>query len=346
MMDIHGLPNMSDEFGRIEFSGTLRPSQVASSDVIKKELGAGSKELLVVAPPGSGKTVLGLYVWSDLVRLPTLVLSPNSAIQAQWVERANELFYLDGRESEIGTDPKNPGIMTSLTYQSVTIPKRGGEVIDESALEMWVSKLMEPGGSEGATEADDRESAHAWITDLKEKNPNYHSDKMSYFRKKARDNISEHGNALWTLHESAKSNLMRLSEVGIGLIILDECHHLMSHWGNVLVEVREILGNPIVLGLTATPPEKGDVVSENPYLELFADVDYEVPVPALVRDGNLSPYQDLVFFVRPSSDELSYIANVDDQFNNLIEDLRRGPENSENRVPRLEVWLAQILDGL
>ena len=165
---------MADEFGEIQFSGSLRPSQVASSSVIKKDLGEGSKELLIVAPPGSGKTVLGLYVWSDLVRKPTLVLSPNSAIQAQWIERAKELFHLDGRESEIGTDPKNPGILTSLTYQSVTLPKRGGGNLDESAQEMWISKLMSPSDS-GAVEADDIESAMAWINDLEQKNPEHHA---------------------------------------------------------------------------------------------------------------------------------------------------------------------------
>ena len=57
------------------------------------------------------------------------MLSPNSAIQAQWVERAKQLFNLDGREADIGTDPKkNPGILTSLTYQSVTLPKRGAVI--------------------------------------------------------------------------------------------------------------------------------------------------------------------------------------------------------------------------
>ena len=79
-------------FGEIGFSGKLRPSQVASSEIIREQLEAGEKNLHIVAPPGSGKTVLGLYTWSDLVRLPTLVLSPNSAIQAQWVARAKELF--------------------------------------------------------------------------------------------------------------------------------------------------------------------------------------------------------------------------------------------------------------
>ena len=66
-----------EEFGQIGFSGKLRPSQVASSDIIRKQLESGEKNLHIVAPPGSGKTVLGLYTWSDLVRLPTLVLRPN-----------------------------------------------------------------------------------------------------------------------------------------------------------------------------------------------------------------------------------------------------------------------------
>ena len=75
-------------------------------------------------------------------------------------------------------------------------------------------------------------------------------------------------------------------------------------------------------------------------------MDYEVPVPALVRDGNLSPYQDLAYFVRPSSEELSYIANVDQDFESLVKSLRRGPEDTSGRVPRLEVWLARVLDNL
>ena len=336
---------MASDFGKIGFSGKLRPSQVASSGIIRKELEIDSKELLIVAPPGSGKTVLGLYVWSDLVRLPTLVLSPNSAIQAQWVERAKELFNLDGRDDEIGTDPKNPGILTSLTYQSVTLPKRGGEDLDESAMELWISKLMTP--DIDRIEAEDRESAISWIEDLEEKNPEYYADRLSHFRKKVRDDLSEHGNALWVLHDSAKANLMRLKEAGVGLIILDECHHLLEHWGRVLLEIVEFLDEPIVLGLTATPPDVDDAPKEdNMYLDLFGEVDYEVPVPALVRDGNLAPYQDLAYFVRPSEKELKYIANATTDFRQLIKTLRQGPDDSEDRVPGLDVWLARTLSEL
>ncbi|MEC7261241.1 MAG: DEAD/DEAH box helicase family protein, partial [Candidatus Thermoplasmatota archaeon] len=74
------MSNTPNEFGNIGFSGTLRPSQVAAVSIIKPQLDLNEKRLHIVAPPGSGKTVLGLYVWADLVRVPTLVLSPNSAI--------------------------------------------------------------------------------------------------------------------------------------------------------------------------------------------------------------------------------------------------------------------------
>jgi len=132
------------DFSGIGFSGQLRPSQLAAVSVIEPELAASGKKLHIVAPPGSGKTVLGLYVWSTLVRKPTLVLSPNSAIQAQWAARTS-LFDLNGKEAYISTDPQNPGILTSLTYQSITMPRRGGEDFDAAALELWANSLMESG---------------------------------------------------------------------------------------------------------------------------------------------------------------------------------------------------------
>ena len=67
---------------------------------------------------------------------------------------------------------------------------------------------------------------------------------------------------------------MRLSEVGIGLIILDECHHLMEHWGKVLIEAREFLGNPIVLGLTEIALTKLDIL--NGFEEVPVCVAYDV----------------------------------------------------------------------
>jgi hypothetical protein len=179
------------DFGKIRFSGTLRPAQVAASSVIIPQLESGKKRLHIVAPPGSGKTVLGLYVWSDLVRKPALVLSPNSAIQAQWAARTS-LFDLDGKDEFISTDPKKPGLLTSLTYQSVTMPRKGGEDLDKVALELWAEKLI------GDGESSDHEEAMSWLIDLGERNEKYYSKQLSKYRKKVRDEFSKHGNALWT----------------------------------------------------------------------------------------------------------------------------------------------------
>ena len=332
------MPDLPD-FGSIRFSGTLRPSQEAASSIIIPQLESGKKRLHIVAPPGSGKTVLGLYVWADLVRKPALVLSPNSAIQAQWAARTS-LFDLDGKGEFISTDPKKPGLLTSLTYQSVTMPRKGGEDLDEVALELWAEKLIQD------EEASNHEEANAWQMDLKERNKKYYTSRLSTYRKKVRDEFAEHGNALWTLHESAKENLMLLKEAGIGLIILDECHHLMHHWGRILSEVREMFDDPVILGLTATPPDGSGFkeLDVKRYDEFFGPIDYSVPVPALVRDSNLAPYQDLCYFVRPASHELQYIASVDDEFEQLLNELRNPEHEKEsNRIPSLDQWLIEEL---
>ena len=330
--------NVLPEFGAIGFNGKLRPSQVAAVSVIEPQLDVQGKHLHIVAPPGSGKTVLGLYVWANLVRKPTLVLSPNSAIQAQWAART-DLFDLDGKEEFISTDPKKPGLLTSLTYQSITMPKRGGNELNEAAIELWIENLI------ANEEAIDEENALGWIEDLKIKNSDYYEDRISVYRKKVRDEFSKHGNALWTLSESAKNNLQRLKEIGIGMIILDECHHLLHHWGRVLTEVREYFDDPIVLGLTATPPDFQHYQEEDAkrYQEFFGEIDYEVPVPALVRDSNLAPYQDLAFFVRPSQNELNYVAQVDDEFKVLLDDLFE-EQDYDNAVLPLDKWVFKALD--
>ena len=215
------------------------------------------------------------------------------------------------------------------------MPRHGGEGFDERALQLWSEKLIADG------QADDHESAEAWQVSLKDSNPDYYTSRLGTYRKKVRDDFAENGNALWTLHESAKANLHRLKEVGIGLIILDECHHLMHHWGRILAEVKELFGDPIVLGLTATPPdiEATPGTDAKRYDEFFGPVDYEVPVPALVRASNLAPYQDLCYFVRPAPHELDYIAGVDGEFEELLLDLQKPHDGDSKYIAPLDDWI-------
>ena len=48
----------------------------------------------------------------------------------------------------------------------------------------------------------------------------------------------------------------------------------------------------------------------------------------------------------PNPDELKYIANVDKEFEELIEEISNGPEDTKNRTPKLDIWLTEILSKL
>ncbi|ONK21341.1 type III restriction endonuclease subunit R [Bacillus sp. VT-16-64] len=78
-----------------------------------------NNHLHLVAPPGSGKTVLGLEVMLRLNK-PTLIVSPTLAIRNQWVDRFTELFLQQSEPPDwISTDLRNPAFVTVTTYQGL-----------------------------------------------------------------------------------------------------------------------------------------------------------------------------------------------------------------------------------
>ena len=333
--------NRTGTFPALKFSGTLRPSQRDAVEIARRKLAEGHRRLHIVAPPGSGKTILGLYLWAEFVKQPALVLSPNSAIQAQWASKAAGFAVRDdhdigesieepltpgpsphkagarGEELLTSTDSGQPAWLTSLTYQAVTLPRRGDEDLDAAAVELWIESLIQK------EQADDSDEARRWIEDLQRRNADYHAERLASYRKQHRDELAQTGEALPLLHASSRAVLQRLKELGVGLIILDECHHLLGHWGRVLADASEFLDGPIILGLTATPPDRDgkDQVDLDRYDQFFGPIDFEVPIPAVVKDGFLAPYQDLAYFVRPTAEEIDYVANIDDLFHELVREL-------------------------
>ena len=111
----------------------------------------------------------------------------------------------------------------------------------------------------------------------------------------------------------------------------------MGHWGRVLADAHELLDQPIVIGLTATPPDRDGKKPEDiqRYDDFFGEIDYEVPVPAVVKDGFLAPYQDLAYFVRPTREELTFIANADEQLHELVAALCRPEDDRASRESRV-----------
>ena len=337
---------MAEPFPDIRFGGELRPSQKDVSEIVLSQLNRGDRKFHVVAPPGSGKTVTGLYLWAEVVRRPALVLSPNSAIQSQWAART-DLFRFNGEKIParlVSTDSKKPSLLTSLTYQSVTLPSREEGALNEEAERKWVENLILKG------EAEDPVEAKVWIEGIAKNNPEEFEDRMSHYRKKKRDEVMQEGRISGLLHESVMESLELLRRQDLGMIILDECHHLLGHWGRVLSAIQDFLGNPVVLGLTATPPDEAsrDTVDATRYREFFGPVDYDVPVPAVVKDGFLAPYQDLAFLVRPNNEELRFVAKTSEQFREIVEELCEPPVDEQGTPVRepLDVYAERILKNL
>ncbi|WP_437921550.1 DEAD/DEAH box helicase family protein [Sphingobacterium sp. LRF_L2] len=77
------------------------------------------RHLHIVAPPGSGKTVLGLEVAIRLNK-PTLILAPTTAIKNQWIQRFCDLFLQENDKPEwLSTDIRSPAFVTVVTYQGL-----------------------------------------------------------------------------------------------------------------------------------------------------------------------------------------------------------------------------------
>lgn len=198
----------------------------------------------LVVPPGGGKTLIGLEAARRIGRR-TLVLCPNTAIQAQWLAQWQASFAADGVDAT--TSRAFPTPLTVLTYQAVCTD----------------SSIHQDG---------------AWL-------------------------------------------LSSLRESGPMTLVLDECHHLLEVWGRMLREVVGTLGQPHLVGLTATPPHMMTADQAELHRELFGAIDIEISVPSLVRDGRLAPYQELAYFTVPTPAEAEYIHDEALRFTELRTDL-------------------------
>jgi len=74
--------------------------------------------LHVIAPPGSGKTVLGLEMIRRINR-KTLVLCPTLTIRNQWNDRLQNCFLKDAEAVACSYNLKEPETLTFSTYQSL-----------------------------------------------------------------------------------------------------------------------------------------------------------------------------------------------------------------------------------
>src|SRR5262249_28225785 len=116
-----------------------------------------------------------------------------------------------------------------------------------------------------------------------------------------------YGNEHETAHQFCFPDV--LAHAQFGTLVVDEAHHLRSEWWRTLTFVFEQLDQPRIVALTATPPYDVSPFEWQRYQELCGPVDTEVSVPELVREGDLCPHQDYVYFSIPTTEEFLKIGH-------------------------------------
>ena len=274
----------------------------------------------VVAPPGSGKTLVGIEIARRL-GTPAVTFSPTTTIQEQWRDKV-ELFIPEatsGARAEellacVSTDPSTLGAMSSLTYQSLSTQTQEREFLDRLGRSAWLRELIEEGGR-------DDESANAYLAGIRERSEHVYRGEVARraIREKRRALASGEASLHQLLHPNAIDLIDRIVAAGTGCLLLDEAHHLLDYWALILGDLIARLPNALIVGLTATPPASAEPDEMANYLRLVNGIDFEVPTPAVVRSGFLAPYQDLVLLSRLTGDEREFLARHDELLHAALE---------------------------
>jgi hypothetical protein len=103
-------------FDGIGLTRPLWPHQVRALAALDRDVARGDRATYLVVPPGGGKTLIGLEAARRLGR-PTVVLCPNTAIQAQWMAQWQASFGPDVVPATASRELPTP--LTVLTYQAL-----------------------------------------------------------------------------------------------------------------------------------------------------------------------------------------------------------------------------------
>lgn len=309
---------------------TPRNSQKQIIDLVFGDKGHEDK-LYIVSPPGSGKTLVGLMV-AVRMNVPTVVLTPTTAIQRQWIEKTKYFPAEDGLPIA-SINPSDNMPVTVLTYQALAQTKDLGEQDRALILSEWRKELVEGGEEEKA--------ADEWLSDFESNNPErfYISLMRRSKQKRMKDNGAEKESVV---NDDSARLMSSFREKGVKLLIFDECHHLVGYWAQVALALVKTLERPRILGLTATAPSPDDLSDREIELhkELLGDIDYFLQTPAFVRDGALAPYQDLVYFTRPTEQELDYVRSCSEYLSGVMQTIEK------HTGKKLSDWIVGELEAI
>lgn len=302
------------------FDGAWRRYQRDALAAFEADRAAGRHQTLLVAPPGSGKTVIGLEIVRRLGE-PALVLCPSQVIRDQWRARQSLFGELDDA-------------LHALTYQAVCQAGDPDDLLRDAAERHWAAeRASATGEAPEALLAD----ARAWTGTAARRRDREVAALLRAYRRQAAAGRVDGLRADELLSPTARERLERLRDAGVRVVVLDECHHLLSLWGALLRVVLDELQPTHVVGLTATNPRELTADQAELYRALLNEPDYEIPTPAVVREGHLAPYQELVQLCTPLASEHAWLAERHARFEEALITLGNGPPGREQLG--LHEWL-------
>ncbi len=275
----------------------------------------------IVAPPGSGKTIIGLELVGRF-RRPALILAPTVTIQMQWYERIRMFLPDDARLEEWATlTPEGKAPLRIFTYQRLAVQDPERSFVESASRLAWAEDLIARGL------ASDPEAARRYLDELRAGNPEAYWEEIRrrYPRLKRRLLRADPETVARFLHPNALRLIEDLVADGIGTVVLDECHHLLDYWAVVLRYLIRRLDQPRIIGLTATLPSPEDDFAYENYATLLGDVDFEVPTPAVVKEGNLAPYRELAWFTEPTPEERAFLQEQDRLLQAVLDEVLTAP---------------------
>src|SRR6266566_10100341 len=126
-MDVTG-GRAASVFGAVALAWRLWPHQQRALAAFELDRQQGDAATYLVVPPGGGKTLIGLEDARRLGR-PTVVLCPNTAIQAQWMAQWQAAFGPDSVPATASRELPTP--LTVLTYQALCMLGAAGDGEEE-----------------------------------------------------------------------------------------------------------------------------------------------------------------------------------------------------------------------
>lgn len=134
-----------------------------------------------------------------------------------------------------------------------------------------------------------------------------------------------------------------LQQQQIGVVILDEAHHLTKEWWRALDTVCRAMPELILVSLTATPPYDAQHHNWQRYEQLCGPVDEEISVPELVKAGTLCPHQDYIWAEVISQSEQQRFTEHDNKVVALCDSLFKQAEF--NQLVLQHKWLNNTISA-